>query len=101
MIPIFLAHIWRAINGYKNLQVINSGGCEEFAKAFLEMIPNGEIVGTDNMDGWDTMYPGHVWIFDGGLHYDSECLEGTAEWRDLPFFKRTQERLNENSSVRT
>uniref|UniRef100_A0AB39CCT8 Uncharacterized protein n=1 Tax=Pseudomonas phage RVTF4 TaxID=3236931 RepID=A0AB39CCT8_9VIRU len=90
MIPEFLAHIWRAINRYKTFQAVNSGGCEEFAKTFLDFIPGGEIVGTDNMDGWDSKYPGHIWIYDGKLHYDSECLNGTADWRDLPIFKRAE-----------
>lgn len=66
----------------------NSGNCENFAQFFQKDIPGSEIVGTDDYEGWDTPLPGHIWLTDGKLHYDSECLEGTKYWKDLPIFKR-------------
>lgn len=31
----------------------------------------------------------HVWLTDGVLYYDSECIEGTKRFLELPIYKRT------------
>jgi|GEM_PF-4377940 len=33
----------------------------------------------------------HTWIAYDGRHYDAECVEGVADHRDLPFFRRHAE----------
>ena len=33
----------------------------------------------------------HTWIAHEGRHYDAECVEGVADYRDLPFFRRHPE----------
>lgn len=33
----------------------------------------------------------HTWISHEGRHYDAECLDGVADYRDLPFFERHPE----------
>lgn len=33
----------------------------------------------------------HTWIACDGRHYDAECIDGVADYRDLPFFKRHPE----------
>lgn len=30
----------------------------------------------------------HIWLYAAGRHYDAECVEGVADHRDLPFFRR-------------
>lgn len=89
--PIKVAE-WLKDNGYKSHLEVNSGGCERFAIAFQADVPNAELIGTDNTCGWDTEYPGHIWLFDGVMHYDSECLEGVHDWHGLPIFKRYLEK---------
>jgi len=93
MIPRELAEEWLRRNPqYEDLRDINTGGCERFAAHFQPHVPNGELTGTDNFVCWrhTQHWPGgHVWIFDGHKHYDSEALEGVDEWEDLPFFTRS------------
>jgi len=90
MIPFQMADAWRRNNGFAEMANINNGSCENFAMAMENFIADGEIVGTDNfVEPFGKDWPGgHIWIFDGERHYDSEALEGVLEWRDLPFFKR-------------
>ena len=33
----------------------------------------------------------HTWLYSDGRHYDAECVEGVADYRDLPFFRRHPE----------
>lgn len=88
MLPNNVVMRWLTNKSIDNHRNVNIGQCENFSMDFLEYIPNGEIVGTDNFDGWDSVYPGHIWIFDGALHYDSESLDGVSDWKDLNIFKR-------------
>ena len=83
---------WLKLHNLKDAYSVNDGLCEDFAMDFLSRIPAGEIIGTDNVDGWASSYPGHIWIFDGDLHFDSEALTGVANWRELPIFKRYDSR---------
>ena len=92
MIKLDDAEKWRIDNGFASMYDINNGDCENFAIAFVATIPGGEVIGTDNVDGWDSDYPGHIWIYDGKRHYDSECLDGVEEWKNLPFFVRAIKR---------
>lgn len=79
---------WITEHGLEDAYSVNSGMCEEFAQHFMHQIPGGEMYGAEDFEGIDTKYPGHLWIFDGNKHYDSECPEGVFEWRDLPIYKR-------------
>lgn len=95
MIPAGEAETWRIKHGYESLMDVNSGGCEEFAIAFMGLFPGCVLVGTENFLSWDYgAWPGgHVWIQHEGRHYDSEALKGVDHWRDLPFFKRGMRNL--------
>lgn len=89
MIPFKEADRWRIDNGYASMSDINTGGCECFAQAFVQCIPAGELVGTDNFVCWEHTEhwcSGHIWIYDGKHHYDSQALLGVSDWKDLPFF---------------
>lgn len=33
----------------------------------------------------------HTWLYHDGRHYDAECVEGVADHRELPFFRRHPE----------
>jgi len=33
----------------------------------------------------------HTWLYSDGRHYDAECVDGVADYRDLPFFQRHPE----------
>lgn len=79
---------WLRDMGIPDYQTVNSGMCEEFAQYFKQFVPNGEMYGAEEFDGPDTELAGHLWIYDGALHYDSECLDGVADWKDLPYYKR-------------
>lgn len=79
---------WLIDNGVSSAYAVNSGLCENFAQDHAHFIPGSEIIGTDNMAGWGSSYPGHIWLRGNGRHYDSEALDGVYEWRDLPIFKR-------------
>lgn len=79
---------WLQDNNIPNAYLVNSGMCEEFAQHFKQYIPNSEMYGAEEFEGADTDLAGHLWIYDGSLHYDSECLEGVADWKDLPYYKR-------------
>lgn len=92
MIPRTILNEWLVVNNVKDAYSVNSGMCENFAMDMLHYIPAGEVIGTDNMDGWDSPYPGHIWIFDGCLHFDSEALVGVVDWKELPIFKRFRAR---------
>ena len=93
MIPVTALNEWLAKNNLPDAYSINNGNCENFAMDVQHYVPDGEIVGTDNMDGWDSSYPGHIWLFDGKLHFDSESLEGVPEWKQLSIFKRYEASL--------
>jgi hypothetical protein len=80
---------------------INNGGCEGFARAVQNRLfdpDEVEVTGAE-IDGAWTMgrWGGHDWIcahhLNGGegLHFDAECPEGTADWKDLHFYKRKRE----------
>lgn len=79
---------WLKDNDIPDQYSVNSGMCEEFAQHFKQYIPNSEMYGAEEFDGPDTDLAGHLWLYDGSLHYDSECLEGVADWKDLPYYKR-------------
>lgn len=81
---------WLAENNIYSAKAVNSGHCENFAQDFQGHVPNSEIVGTDNFaeGGFDSPLPGHIWLFDGKYHYDSETPAGVENWLDLPIFKR-------------
>lgn len=79
---------WLADNNIPDVYSVNSGACEEFAQHFKQYIPNSEMYGAEEFEGADTDLAGHLWIYDGALHYDSECPEGVADWKDLPYYKR-------------
>lgn len=89
---------WLVDKGIRSAYEVNSGDCENFAMDHKEYIPGSEIIGTDNMLGWDTDYPGHIWLFDGSKHYDSEALEGVVDYLDLPIFKRYINRSSTNDA---
>lgn len=95
VIPFVLANEWRKKLGYATFAEINTGGCENFAQKFVNLIPGGELVWTDNFVSWDHgKWPGgHAWIMTPNKHYDSEALEGVSSWRELPFFKKRLETL--------
>lgn len=93
-IPEAAVTAWLEIKGLRSPYEVNSGSCEDFAQDMQHFIPDSDIVGTDNFDGWDTKYPGHIWLFDGTKHYDSEALEGVTDWKDLPIIKRFIEKMN-------
>lgn len=76
------------MKGIPDTLSVNSGNCENFAVAFKDTVPNSDIYGTDNFASWDSPLPKHIWLYDGKLHYDSECLDGVSNWMDLPIFKR-------------
>ncbi|ABY63171.1 hypothetical protein ST201phi2-1p345 [Pseudomonas phage 201phi2-1] len=98
MIPFKDADQWRISEGYADMTVINTGGCENFATDMLHHIPNGELIGTENVVCWDhtdTWPGGHCWIYDGDKHYDSEALDGVDDWRQLPFFSTRLKELRE------
>lgn len=79
---------WLKDNNIPDVYYVNSGMCEEFALHFKQDIPNSDMYGAEEFEGADTDLGGHLWIYDGQLHYDSECLEGVADWKDLPYYKR-------------
>lgn len=79
---------WLQDNNIPDAYSVNSGMCEEFAQHFKQYIPNSEMYGAEEFEGADTDLAGHLWIYDGSLHYDSECLDGVADWKELPYYKR-------------
>lgn len=98
-IPQVTLDNWLVAKGIRSAYEVNSGDCENFAMDHQELIPGSEIIGTDNMLGWDTDYPGHIWLYDGIKHYDSETLEGVEDYLDLPIFKRYIDRSSKNAAV--
>lgn len=88
MIPVSALNEWLVENNLPDAYSVNNGGCENFAIAVQDFIPGSDIIGTDNVDGWDSPLPGHIWLTDGSKHYDSEALDGVVDWKDLPIFKR-------------
>lgn len=104
--------------GYSDAAEINTGGCESFAQALMRRTEIGDMYGVENFqhpDGtfdwtllarWGITPPigftpsevdakrlgGHLWVEQGGRHYDSECPDGVSSFFDLPFFKRQLER---------
>ncbi|QBJ02559.1 putative dual-specificity phosphatase [Pseudomonas phage Psa21] len=90
VIPKTMADDWIKKRNIVTLQEVNTGKCEDFATDFVDLFPEGEIVGTDNFADWHHgAWPGgHCWIMFKGKHFDSEALDGVDCWKDLPFFKR-------------
>lgn len=71
---------------------INSGLCEDFALIVVKKMGGYkenlyELCTEDFVDFGELS--GHVWIYYNGKHYDSECVNGVKNWKDLPFFKRS------------
>lgn len=67
---------------------INLQYCQYVAETVVERLDDNadiEIV----EDGGRGSF--HTWITYDGCHYDAECVEGVADHRDLPFFKRHPE----------
>lgn len=70
---------------------INHGLCDQFMQAVIEAYPIPEEITTEDLEVPEEVYdhlPGHYWILCGGKHYDSECLDGVEDWKELPIFKR-------------
>lgn len=81
---------WLEANELDSASEINAGLCEEFALELAELLPDADVVYTEDYVEWGSdQHPGgHAWVRSGGLFYDAECLEGVACWEDLPFFAR-------------
>jgi hypothetical protein len=83
---------WLEARGWSIPEEANCGDCENFAQDFQSDIPGAELYGAEEFDGPDTEWAGHIWLYDGKLHYDSESPEGVADWKDLKFYRRMARR---------
>lgn len=66
---------------------INNGYCDVLADEIEYKIPGAESVCTENFTD-SGKYPGHIWIYYKGRHYDAESPEGVKDWKELPIFKK-------------
>jgi len=74
---------------------INSGYCDRLAEdvmAHIEIHYPAEL----SLIRIDEYADFHAWLTYRGNHYDSECLEGVENWRNLPIFKREIKRKSIN-----
>lgn len=83
---------WLEVRGYTAPEEANCGECENFAQDFQGDIPGSDLYGAEEFDGPDTEWAGHIWLYDGNLHYDSESPEGVVDWMDLKFYMRLKAR---------
>jgi hypothetical protein len=62
--------------------VVNNGYCAEFAIEVGSLVPNVVY--------WSNMTEGceHVFVEHGGRFYDAECLQGVANYNQLPIWQR-------------
>ena len=72
---------------------INNGYCEEWAYAVLEALKD-----TPHQVGfWETdidlAYCAHAFVEIDGKFYDAECLDGVADYMQLPLFAKVQDKL--------
>lgn len=67
---------------------INCGDCEGFAMAVIRRLGGSSEELYELATDIESDYPGHVWIYFKGKHYDAECPDGVDKWDDLPLFKR-------------
>lgn len=76
------------IYSYKRpeLHQINEGNCENWALLAQSKFGGEAIWLTDDRGG----DPCHCVLELKGRYYDSECLKGTENWRELPIFNRTR-----------
>jgi hypothetical protein len=68
---------------------VNDGRCEEWAGIVADRF-GGEsdsmyLVGHEDLEPNSDLL-GHIWLVKDGRHYDAECLDGVADWHDLPIF---------------
>ena len=69
---------------------INSGYCADFASFVFD-----ELGRPENL-GWGNHYhlgSGHTWLILDNCHYDAECPDGVADWRDLPIWANERQTL--------
>lgn len=83
---------------------INNGACEDWTNLAMERlgypvyggspsiaVASGEI----KIARWDTLFEAdaiHVFLQIDGKFYDAECLDGVADYMDLPIFKKLKRR---------
>lgn len=79
---------WLEARGFTIPEEANCGECENFAMDFQADIPGSDLYGAEEFEGPDTEWAGHIWLYDGNLHYDSESPEGVADWKELKFYRR-------------
>lgn len=66
---------------------INQGMCEAFAQDLQFILKDGEVFWADEMeDGSWEEHGAHAFLKIGDTFYDSQCPEGTTNWKYLPFF---------------
>lgn len=70
---------------------INLHYCGYVAETVVEQLP--EDMDVEILEDGGRGYA-HTWIRYNGRHYDAECIEGVADYRDLPFFRRHPEAAN-------
>jgi hypothetical protein len=78
---------------YKDM---NDGWCDAFAEYVHDIVPEAEPCWATNITEnfyWKVSdkpdcYGNHCFLLYEGIFYDSECMEGTNDYRYLPFFQR-------------
>lgn len=71
---------------------INNGLCQDFAHDLISLFRNlrglwGDELASKDEQIWHLFYD-HYFVVHQGIYYDSECPEGTPDWRELPFYQR-------------
>jgi hypothetical protein len=67
----------------KTAKAINHGQCEDFADFVISDFPKAKKIWSQEIE-WKMF---HCMIFYKGKYYDSECPEGTKNWKNLPVFR--------------
>lgn len=75
--------LWLDLYGLASPEEINHGCCEDFAEDVIALYPECEAYWTDELDGTNSGMGQHKIIVCQNRYYDSQCPDGTDNWREL------------------
>lgn len=82
----------------RTAEEINEGWCADFADAVWRLFGDGvEVVNDEDLG--NVVYT-HTFLKLGDRYYDSECLDGVDDWRQLPCLLRVEEWLQRGRAVK-
>ena len=79
-----------------DLEFLTECVCEGFAEAVAKKVPGSQAHWDCDIDPAqqdipiNKRDPSHCFVRYNVKYYDAACVEGVADWRDLPFFRARQ-----------